>query len=63
MPPITVGHFQTTFVLDCLITDNNLIVFGNFHYMTRENIGKSCWKGLKPNLPNTYDKVEWSFSA
>ena len=59
--PLIVGQFQITFVPDQLITNNGLVAFDILHYMKKKIAGQKGYVGMKLDIANAYDWVEWGF--
>ena len=55
-----VGEFQSAFVPKRLITDNGLVAFDIFHYMSKKTTGNKGFVGMKLDMAKAY-RIEWNF--
>ena len=56
-----ITEHQSTFVKDCLISNNILVTFETLHCMKNHKSGNSGFMALKLDMRKAYDRVEWSF--
>ena len=59
--PGVIHESQSGFVPGRLITDNVLVAYECFHFLRKKNTGKKGYLGLKLEMSEAYDRVEWGF--
>ena len=59
--PDIIHESQSGFVPGRLITYNILVAYECFHYLRKKKKGKSGHLGLKLDMSQAYDRVEWCF--
>ncbi|XP_050281349.1 uncharacterized protein LOC126722235 [Quercus robur] len=59
--PNLILETQSTFLSECLITDNVLIAHETLHYLKEKRSGKMGYMALKLDMWKAYDRVEWVY--
>lgn len=59
--PDLISEQQSAFVPRRFITNNAIIAFEIFHYLTKKKKGIKGYFALKLHMTKAYDKMEWSF--
>nr|GMC66691.1 uncharacterized protein LOC109173576 [Ipomoea batatas] len=56
-----ISETQSAFIPRRLFIDNVLIASEVIHYLNRKREGITCWCGLKLDMSEAYDKMEWCY--
>ena len=59
--PNIISETQSTFMFDCLITDNVLMAFETMHYLNQKKKGKIGVMALKLDMSKAFNQVEWGY--
>jgi hypothetical protein len=59
--PDIISPQQSAFLPGRLIFDNTLITFETFHYLKHNTNKRKCYVGIKLDMAEAYDRLEWDF--